>query len=260
MSGKRAKQARQRAAADQDEIEPQEAVRPLPPGVHLRLEVGPEPLWMVDSAAADLITDYQPPAHMARYRERRRSDLEELFAGDSRPAPSPFAIVAVNEAEDGMYGAATLEPFLGEDLIAQDREAARNVAILHRILGSLFVVPDARGNGIADALLDAASIAVIQTQGRYTEGFVDDRDGSAGFYRRVGAFVGGHNEPLPPRPPVNLKTTHYPGKNGHWFSVDGWARHHEMMRCSRCRKPLDFHAEDGGMLHCPRCQGQKSVR
>src|SRR5690625_2798670 len=47
-----------------------------------------------------------------------------------------------------MYGAATLEPFVGEDLASQDREVARNVGALQRILGSLLVVADARGDGI----------------------------------------------------------------------------------------------------------------
>src|SRR5699024_8075704 len=133
--------------------------------------------------------------------------------------------VAVNDAGDGMYGAATLEPFLGEDLTSQDREVARNVAALHRVLGSLFVVPDARGNGIGCALLDAASLTVVQDQGRYVEGSADDRDGNVRFSRPAEPYLGGHNDPLPPRPPIHLKTTHYPGKSLHWFSVDGRALH-----------------------------------
>lgn len=259
VSGKRAKQARQRAATGQDTPGTVDQGRPLPAGVNLQVVTDPEPLWMIDSAADKLITDHNAPAAMVEYRDQLRHDLDVLFEGDPRPVPGVFAIVATNDAMDGMYGAATLEPFLGDDLVGQDREAARNVAILHRILGSLFVVPDARYNGLANTLLDSASLAVVQDQGRYVEGFVDDRDGSVGFYRRAGAYVGGHNEPLPPRPPINLKTTHYPGKNGNWFWVDGWERHHEMMLCSRCQKPLDFHPEDGGMLHCPRCQGPKTA-
>lgn len=259
MSGKRAKQARQRAAAGQDAPGAVDQGWSLPAGVNLRVVTDPKQLWMIDAAAAELITDYNPPAHMATYRGELGRDLEALFESDTRPVPGIFAVAATTDAMDGLYGAATLEPFLGEDLTAQDREAARNVAILHRVLGSLFVVPEARGNGIADALLDAASLTVVQDQGRYVEGFVDDRDDSAEFYRRAGAYVGGYNEPLPPRPPINLKTTHYPGKNGHWFWVDGWERHHETMLCSRCHGPLDFHPEDGGMLHCPRCQGPKAA-
>lgn len=252
MSGKKAKQARRIAA--EGPPEPEKPGWSLPPGAQLRVVAEPQALWSIDAAASELITNHNPPMDMARYREKLRRGLDGLFEGDPRPTPGPFAVAAVNDAGDGLYGAASLEPFLGEDLVAQDREAARNVAILHRIVGSLFVVPDARGNGLGDALLDAASLAVVQDQGRYAEGFVDDRDGSAGFYRRAGAYVGGHNEPLPPRPPINLKTTHHPGKSGHWFSVDGWARHHDMMLCSRCGGALDFHTEDGGMLHCPRCQ------
>ena len=254
VSGKRAKQARRAAA--QVPSEPEEQGWSLPPGVKLQVVTEPQALWSIDAAATALITDYSPPTDMARYRAERRNGLEDLFEDDPRRTPEQFAVAAVNEAGDGLYGAASLEPFLGDDLIAQDLEAARNVAILHRIVGSLFVVPDARRNGIARALLDAASLAVVRDQGRYAEGFVDDRDGSAEFYRRAGAYVGGHNQPLPPRPPINLKTTHYPGKNGHWFSVDGWARHHDIMLCSRCGGSLDFHPEDGGMLHCPKCQGR----
>lgn len=256
MSGKRAKQARRAAIQGTTKSAPPE--RPLPMGVQLRVVSDPDTMRMVDSAAAEFISDYSPPAQMARGLEQRWSGLQSLFAGDPRPVPSIFAVVAVNDAGDGMYGAATLEPFLGEDLTSQDREVARNVAALHRVLGSLFVVPDARGNGIGGALLDAASLTVVQDQGRYVEGFVDDRDGSVGFYRRAGAYVGSHNEPLPPRPPIHLKTTHYPGKNGHWFSVDGWAHHPELLLCGGCGQAPDFDPETDGMPHCPRCQGTRT--
>src|SRR5699024_2163468 len=146
MSRKRAKQARRAAIQGTTKSAPPE--RPLPMGVQLRVVSDPDTMRMVDSAAAEFISDYSPPAQMARGLEQRWSGLQSLFAGDPRPVPSIFAVVAVNDAGDGMYGAATLEPFLGEDLASQDREVARNVAALHRVLGSLFVVPDARGDGI----------------------------------------------------------------------------------------------------------------
>lgn len=255
MSGKTAKRARRHAAARQSPRAGEDPRRSLPPGIRMNVVYDPAPLRSIDSAASDLITDYNQPADVARHRRQLHLQLEQLFADDPRPTPSCFAVVATDEAADTLYGAATLEPFLGEQLLEQDKENARHVAALHRILASLFVMPGERGRGIGSALLDAASLAVVRDQGRYLEGFVDDRDGSADFYRRAGASVTPHNEPLPPRPPVNLKTTHYPGKDGHWFSVDGWERHHATMLCSRCRGALDYLPSDGGTLRCPRCQG-----
>lgn len=254
MSGKTAKRARRQAAARQSPRAEEGSRRSLPSGIRMNVVYDPAPLWSIDSAAHDLITGYSRPADLARHRRQLHPQLEQLFADDPRPTPSCFAVVATDEAADTLYGAATLEPFLGEQLLEQDRENARHVAALHRILASLFVMPDERGRGIGSALLDAASLAVVRDQGRYLEGFVDDRDGSADFYRRAGASVTPHNEPLPPRPPVNLKTTHYPGKDGHWFSVDGWDRHHDMFLCPECGQPLEFISDDGGSLHCPRCQ------
>ena len=254
MSVKTAKLARRQAAARQTPRSGAASRRSIPPGIRMNVVHDPAPLWSIDSAAHDLITDYNQPADVARHRHQLRLKLEELFADDPRPTPSCFAVVATDETADTLYGAATLEPFLGEQLLQQDRENARHVAALHRVLASLFVVPDERGRGIGSELLDAASLAVVRDQGRYLEGFVDDRDGSADFYRRAGATVTSHNEPLPPRPPVNLKTTHYPGKDGHWFSVDGWERHHDTILCSRCGGALDFLPANGGDLRCPRCQ------
>lgn len=226
----------------------------LPPGIQLARFDNPEALWSIDAASSAFIADYDSPVSLAARRERRRSELDALFADDPASTPSFFAVAATNEAMDGLCGAALLEPFYSEDLLAQDRDAGRLMARAHRVLAALFVVPNFRGRGIASALLDVASLAVVRDQGRYLEGFVDDHDGSADFYRRFGAYVGAHNGPLPPRPPVNLKTMHYPGKDGHWFSVDGWARHHDKIRCSRCGGALDFLPANGGDLRCPRCQ------
>ena len=255
MSGKSAKMARRRAAYAAAAAQAP-AVRSwkLPPGIQLAPFDSPEALWSIDEASSAFIADYDSPWSLAARRERRRNELDELFADDPSSTPSIFAIAATNEAMDGLCGAALLEPFYGEDLLAQDRDAGRLMARAHRVLAALFVVPNFRGKGIASALLDVASLAVVRDRGRYLEGFVDDHDGSADFYRRAGAAVTSHNEPLPPRPPVNLKTTHYPGKNGHWFSVYGWERHHDKIRCSRCGGALDFLPANGGDLRCPRCQ------
>lgn len=209
MSGKSAKLARRRAAAAS--AAPQAAaVRSweLPPGIQLARFDNPEALWSIDEASSAFIADYDSPVSLAVRRKRRRSELDTLFADDPASTPSIFAIAATNEAMDGLCGAALLEPFYGEDLLEQDLDAGRLMARAHRVLAALFVVPNFRGKGIASALLDVASLAVIRDQGRYLEGFVDDHDGSADFYRRAGASVTSHNQPLPPRPPVNLKTTH----------------------------------------------------
>lgn len=254
MSGRRARQARRVAA--RAPVPTSSPRWPLPPGMHIQLVTDPHAMSLIDSAAAAFIADYSSPWETELFRAKRRAQTKDLFRGESCPVPGQFAVVAVDDSKTTMYGAATLEPFFAEDLVAKDREAARSVAMFHRIVASLFVVPSERRKGVAGALLDAASYAVVRDHGRYAEGFVDDHDDSAGFYRRAGAYVGRHNVPLPPRPPVNLKTIHYPGKSGHWFSVDGWARHHAAMFCSRCGGGLDFYPEDGGMLHCSRCQAE----
>ncbi|MGP5292459.1 GNAT family N-acetyltransferase [Brachybacterium tyrofermentans] len=255
MSGKSAKMARRRAAnAAAAARAPAVRSWKLPPGIQLAPFDSPEALWSIDEASSAFIADYDSPRSLAARRERRRNELDALFADDPASTPSIFAIAATNEAMDGLCGAALLEPFCGEDLLAQDRDAGRLMARAHRVLAALFVVPDERGRSIGSALLDVASLAVVGDGGRYLEGFVDDQDGSVDFYRRAGAYVGAHNESLPPRPPVNLKTMHYPGKDGHWFSVDGWARHHDKMSCSRCGGAFDFLPANGGDLRCPRCQ------
>ena len=83
MSGKRAKQARRAAIQGTTKSAPPE--RPLPMGVQLRVVSDPDTMRMVDSAAAEFISDYSPPAQMARGLEQRWSDLQSLFAGDPRP-------------------------------------------------------------------------------------------------------------------------------------------------------------------------------
>ena len=148
MSGKTSKRARRQAAAREPLRSEEAPSRSLPPGIQLNVVNNPAPLWSIDSTAHDLIIDYNQPADVARHRQKLHLQFEKLFADDPRPNPSCFAVVATDEAANTLYGAATLEPFLGEQLLEQDRENARHVAALHRILASLFVVPDARGRGI----------------------------------------------------------------------------------------------------------------
>lgn len=253
MSGKSAKRARQNAAAIYRTMAAAQVSWQLPPGVHLREISDPAPMRGVDDMASTLIADYSSPAQMATSRDAATAVLDELFAGSGHPAPQISAIVATDETGSHLYGAASVEPFLGDELLAHDRRAALAMAAYHRVLTGLFVIPDARGQGLATALLDAAALAAARSHARYLGGFVDDRDGSAGFYRQAGAIVGGHNVPLPPRSPVNLTTTNYPGKNGHWFYIDARQRHAGAHFCPRCVQPLTFDPADGGSLRCARC-------
>ncbi|WP_417374300.1 GNAT family N-acetyltransferase [Glutamicibacter protophormiae] len=142
---------------------------------------------------------------------------------------------------------------MSDELISKEPDAARQFATTHRILAALFVLPEARGSGIGRELLSEAAYWALPHGGRYLDGFVDDRNNSADFYRRSGATVVGHNTGLPARRPTNSELSHYPGIDGTWFYVDAWRMHQGKINCARCRDVFEFVDEDGGYLLCPNC-------
>ncbi|MBM4574957.1 GNAT family N-acetyltransferase [Rhodococcus hoagii] len=81
----------------------------------------------------------------------------------------------------------------------------------------LAVHPDHRGQGHGAAL-----IAEVEDRARHAgvfslNGFVDLRNDSTGFYRRLGYTVLAPNTPIPPDVLLGLPTVHVPLWDGNWF-------------------------------------------
>lgn len=183
---------------------------------------------------------------------RREEALSELFSGHSWRPKATLVRAAVDD-RGYMIGAAIVEPCMSPELDV-DPELARLFAISHRVLAGLYVVPEHRGSGVGSELLEAAAYDALSDGARYLDGFVDDRNGSAEFYRRAGAIVMEHNNGLPGRPPANVIQAHDPQYSGHWFYIDLWATFaHSLMRCPRCSGAMTFDPSDGGRVSCTEC-------
>lgn len=204
------------------------------------------------SLASELIVGYAPARLAIQGRRERQRALDDLFGTTASP-DAQVGVVAVDE--DGrLVGGATVEASVAGPLVAEDPERARLLAGAHRTLGAMFVLPDYRGRGIGEALWSEAAYQALRASARYLDGFVDDRNGSVGFYRRVASTVTSHNQGFPARPPAQIEQYHWPELNGHWFTVDLWQKFEgELLLCSRCTTPLRYQAADGGSLTCPTC-------
>ena len=211
----------------------------------------PQARQIVQTVAAQLIIGYAPPHMVAADDRRRAAQLRRIFGDDTHPEPS--IIIGASDDRGMMLGGAVVEPFVSDELISKEPDAARQFATTHRILAALFVLPEARGSGIGRELLSEAAYWALPHGGRYLDGFVDDRNNSADFYRRSGATVVGHNTGLPARRPTNSELSHYPGIDGTWFYVDAWRMHQGKINCARCRDVFEFVDKDGGYLLCPNC-------
>ncbi len=227
-------------------------MRPLPAGMNLVLVTDPRARRLVHRAAAEAIIGYGASA--AEEDNRREAYLAKLFAHADGAVPfTSRMIAATDEAGTALYGAAIIEAFVSDDLAKREAEVARNMARVHYVLAGMFVAPELRGQGIGTQLIEQATLDVARHQGRYLDGFVDKRNGSARFYARAGATVGGRNRGLPARRPTNTELWHPEGVDGNWFYFDCWQRHADLMYCARCRGPLTFNPADGGDMECVRC-------
>lgn len=211
----------------------------------------PEARWEVQKAAERYIAGYAAPHLVAAEDEQRAAKLVTLFGPD--PAPEASIVVAAADDRGMLAGAAVIEPSVSDVLMSRDHADARKLAMTHRTLAALFVVPGARGQGIGRQLLSEAAYWALPHGGRYLDGFVDDRNDSVDFYRSAGATVVGHNTGLPARPPTHFPLWHNPSVNGTWFYVDAWRLHQGLILCQRCQSVLEFVDEDGGDLRCPIC-------
>lgn len=183
---------------------------------------------------------------------RRERALNELFAGHKWQPKATLVRAAIDD-RGYMIGAAIVEPCMSPELNA-DPDLARLFATAHRVLAGLYVVPEHRGHGVGAELLQAAAYEAVSDGARYLDGFVDDRNGSADFYRRAAAIVMGHNSGLPGRAPANVTQAHDPGYNGHWFYIDLWAAFADsLMRCPKCSGGVTFEPSDGGRVSCTTC-------
>lgn len=214
----------------------------------------PKAVAIVNRAAEEAIIGYAAIG-ATRGDSRRLAAITQLFPDPSQRPFNSRTLAATEPTGNELVGGAVIEATIPLDLMQRDPESVRYVARFHYVLAAMFVRPDMRHRGVGDALLDAASCAVVEAGGRYLDGFVDQRNKAVGFYRSSGATVLGRNQPLPARPPANVPTIHPRGVNGNWFYIDGWAKHHQMMECARCETHprLRFHPDDGGYLSCPNC-------
>lgn len=206
----------------------------------------------VHEMAASLIVGYS--ADGLETADRRRGQILRGLFDPTAVLPDVTTILI---ATDGLsiFGAAIMQCFVSEELAELHPEIARQMATTHVVLSGMFVVPQARRYGVGAKLIREATALVVHGRGRYLDGFVDERNGSADFYRAVGAQVGVRNEGLPERQPTRVSLAH-PGNNGHWFYFDCWRIHQSLMQCSRCGDQLIFVEDNGGHFRCAVCMPQ----
>lgn len=216
--------------------------------------LNPKGIELVHKAAGDHITGYSNDVEwLNSYHRQQQEKLDRLF-GDGKQAPPASTVLALtDETSSRLYGAAIVETPYYDELVGENPEQARVMASFHRVLAGMFVPREFRGEGLGRELLDWAAHHTLNQQARFLDGFVDDRTGSAGFYRKYGAVIVDHNQGLPARSPANVPLEHVKGVDGHWFYVDTWPKFEKLMRCSRCRNQLRFIADNGGRMACNTC-------
>lgn len=231
----------------------------MPNETHAVMVRDPRAIEVIYAEAERAIVGFGPPQWVEAYNQKLENDLAALFAGHG-PAPEATMTVAITDATiTEVYGAAMVETPYYEVLAQENPGHARNMARYHRILSGMFVSEQHRETGIGSEALRSAGHVALSSGARYLDGFVDDRTGAAGFYRKVGATVCEHNAGLPKRSPTNARINHVLSVNGHWFYVDLWQEFEELMECSQCAGELEYVADDGGRMVCPNCGDPKDL-
>lgn len=187
-------------------------------------------------------------------KARRQAHLDAIFRGHGRAPAASTVLAATDQNGNELYGAVVLDAPFYATLAVRDPERARALAQLHRVVAGLFVADAYRGDGLGTYLLcELAAGHALERGVRYLDGFVDDRNGSADFYRKAGLTVMAHNTGLPSRRPSLTALEHHQELDGHWFYLDLWATYVDRMRCKECAGELTFVPDDlGGDLRCPR--------
>lgn len=153
---------------------------------------------------------------------------------------------------DALVGGATLERAVQPELLDAEPGLMSSYAGHHRLLGSLFVTPEYRGQGHGRKILEAAMNYAGIDSSRYLEGWVSERAESLDFYRAMNATVEGRNSPLPARPCLNIHSVWNPVYgNGAWVWWDLWQLGYVPL-CPQCgRVSIYYGAEE--RLACEQC-------
>ena len=118
------------------------------------------------TVAAQLIIGYAPPHMVAADDRRRAAQLRRIFGDDTHPEPS--IIIGASDDEGMMLGGAVVEPFVSDELISKEPDAARQFATTHRILAALFVLPpDKVALSLVGTLVLNAILGMNHKPGRY---------------------------------------------------------------------------------------------
>lgn len=220
----------------------------------------PQGIEMVHKIAAENIIGYGGDTRwMNDYIEDQQEKLDRLFDGE-RTAPAASTVLALtDETGSDLYSAAIVETPYYDELVRENEEQARVMAEHHRVLAGMFVPQEFRAQGLGREMLYWAAHHSLNQRARYLDGFVDDRTGSTGFYRKSGAVVAERNQGLPARSPANVPLNHVKEVSGHWFYLDLWPMFQELMRCAKCGDHLRFITDDGGRMTCNTCGDPKEL-
>ena len=90
----------------------------------------PQARQIVQTVAAQLIIGYAPPHMVAADDRRRAAQLRRIFGDD--PHPEPSIIIGASDDRGMMLGGAVVEPFVSDELISKEPDAARQFATTHR--------------------------------------------------------------------------------------------------------------------------------
>lgn len=188
--------------------------------VEIRVEDDAEVIRAVRVVSSALIVGFDSQ-HVDADGQLGGAIVSKIFDGAEDMAPVPSQTLVAWDLElGGVPGAATVESYAPLGLLDLPLDKAQLIARTHYVLSALWVRDAARSRGRGGTLSEGADGLVVRSGGRYLDGFVDDRNGSDGFYMRAGAAVGPHDVGLPARHPTYVVGDHPPGLHGRWFHID----------------------------------------